>query len=292
MSGPADNSRNVAYDPLPLTGDGQGDTLYNAPSPAGTPQMQSTDDFGIPSGAAQPRFLGAALYGEGGGPTGRDSYASSHNTYPSAGARDSEYSSSVYGLTEGQRDAPGQMYAGGYRDDPRDTEYYGGDTGVPMAAVGSRNSRHMEEKRAAYAAPRSKRKVIIGCGILAGILIILAIVIPVYFAVVKPDSKNGSSNGDSDSSSGDDDGDSPASPTSTGTTKGVLITGGSGSKVKLEDGSTFTYQNEFGGYWYYDPEDPFHNGAKAQSWSPALNETFRYGIDKIWGCVYIFALSP
>ncbi len=294
MSGPNDTTRNVAYDPLPLTGEEpHGDSLYNDPnrSLSGTPQpplhqLQSTDDFGIPAGAAQPRFLGAALYSEGGGagggPSMRDSYASSHNTYPSAGGRDSEYSSSVYGLTDGQRgaDTSGQIYAGGYRDDPRDTEYYGGDGAMPMASVGSRGSRYLEEKRAAYAPPRSKRKVIIGCGILAGILLILAIVIPVYFAVVKPNNKNSNNNGDSD---GDSNGSEAPSATSTGKPTSVLVTGGSGSKVTTDDGTTFTYKNDFGGIWYHDPQDPWHNGARAQSWSPALNETFKYGVDKIRG---------
>jgi glucan 1,3-beta-glucosidase len=51
----------------------------------------------------------------------------------------------------------------------------------------------------------------------------------------------------------------------------------------MEDGSTFVYRNSFGGYWYYDENDPFNDGARAQSWSPALNETFRYGIDPIRG---------
>ncbi|KAF8919326.1 glycoside hydrolase [Mucidula mucida] len=149
-----------------------------------------------------------------------------------------------------------------------------------MASVGSRGSRYLEEKRAAYAPPRSKRKVIIGCGILAGILLILAIVIPVYFAVVKPNNKNSNNNGDSD---GDSNGSEAPSATSTGKPTSVLVTGGSGSKVTTDDGTTFTYKNDFGGIWYHDPQDPWHNGARAQSWSPALNETFKYGVDKIRG---------
>lgn len=63
------------------------------------------------------------------------------------------------------------------------------------------------------------------------------------------------------------------------------VTGGDGSTVTRDDGSTFTYNNSFGGTWYYDPADPFNNGARAQSWSPALNETFGYGTDPIRGYV-------
>ncbi|KIY61922.1 glycoside hydrolase family 5 protein [Cylindrobasidium torrendii FP15055 ss-10] len=138
----------------------------------------------------------------------------------------------------------------------------------------------MEEKRAAYASPRSRRKVLIVAGVVAGILILLAVVIPVYFAVIKPDNKS-----DSDSSSGDgsSDGHSSAAPLPTNSAGQVLITGGSGSKVKTSDGKEFTYTNNFGGFWYHDPENPFTNGARPQEWSPALNETFHYGVDTIRG---------
>lgn len=65
----------------------------------------------------------------------------------------------------------------------------------------------------------------------------------------------------------------------------VEVTGGDGTTVTRDDGSTFIYKNSFGGTWYYDPSDPFNNGARAQSWSPALNETFRFGTDPIRGYV-------
>ncbi|KIY43608.1 glycoside hydrolase family 5 protein, partial [Fistulina hepatica ATCC 64428] len=51
----------------------------------------------------------------------------------------------------------------------------------------------------------------------------------------------------------------------------------------LEDGSTFIYINPFGGQWYWDENDPFNNGAQAQSYTPALNETFKFGEDRIYG---------
>ena len=72
----------------------------------------------------------------------------------------------------------------------------------------------------------------------------------------------------------------------------LAITGGQGSLVTTDDGSTFTYNNTFGGVWYYDPNDPFNNGARAQSWSPALNETFDWSNDPIWGCVSRCASMP
>lgn len=37
------------------------------------------------------------------------------------------------------------------------------------------------------------------------------------------------------------------------------------------------------GYWYYDPKDPFNNGAKAQSYTPALNETWDWNNNRVYG---------
>ncbi|KAK1226753.1 hypothetical protein PQX77_010263, partial [Marasmius sp. AFHP31] len=61
------------------------------------------------------------------------------------------------------------------------------------------------------------------------------------------------------------------------------VTGGDGSTVVLEDGSTFIYSNPHGGHWYHDINDPFNNKARAQAWTPALNEQFTYGADRIRG---------
>ncbi|KAG7452983.1 glycoside hydrolase family 5 protein [Guyanagaster necrorhizus] len=149
-----------------------------------------------------------------------------------------------------------------------------------MAPMTSRGSKYLEEKRAVYAAPRSKRKVVIVAGTAAAALLILAIVIPVYFTVVKPKSTTSS---DSSGSSNNSGGTSSPSATSTGKSTLAAVTGGDGSKITTEDGSQFTYSNSFGGYWYYDPTDPFNNAARPQSWSPALNETFNYGVDIIRG---------
>ncbi|KAH7337940.1 glycoside hydrolase superfamily [Rhizoctonia solani] len=37
------------------------------------------------------------------------------------------------------------------------------------------------------------------------------------------------------------------------------------------------------GTWYYDPKDPFRNKAQAQSWTPPLNQAWKFGEDKIRG---------
>ncbi|TFK76576.1 glycoside hydrolase [Pluteus cervinus] len=278
MSHQNDPTRNVPYDPLPLTTeDHPSHALYNAP-PSPDPNLASfassqynASGSSIPTGAAQPRFMGqAALYDSPGG--NRDSYASSQHTYPNQG---SEYSSSVYALNDAHA-AP----LAAYRDDPRDNYFAGEPGSLPMTPVGQ--SRYLEEKRTTYAAPRAKsRRLVMIAGIVAAIiLLLLAVIIPVYFAIVKPKlSKDTSSSNSSPGSSG-----SSGKPSQPGSpTKNAIVTGGDGSKVTTENGTTFIYSNTFGGYWYWDENDPFNNGARAQSWNPALNETFKYGIDKIRG---------
>ncbi|KAF8228078.1 glycoside hydrolase [Tricholoma matsutake] len=54
--------------------------------------------------------------------------------------------------------------------------------------------------------------------------------------------------------------------------------GKSGSRITLEDGTSFTYTNNFGGDWAADPKTPFAVGGKAQSWSKRIGTE-----DWIWG---------
>ncbi|KAF8274934.1 glycoside hydrolase family 5 protein [Lactarius quietus] len=140
--------------------------------------------------------------------------------------------------------------------------------------------RFLKEKQAIYATPfKSRRRNIIILAALGGIILLLVvIVVPVYFLAIKHTSNKSSSSTSSHSTA--------ASPSSTGSPshpKSAAVTGGDGSTVTMDDGTTFTYHNSFGGYWYYDPKDPLNNGARAQSWSPALNETFNYGTHIIRG---------
>ncbi|KAF8694426.1 Cellulase (glycosyl hydrolase family 5), partial [Rhizoctonia solani] len=130
------------------------------------------------------------------------------------------------------------------------------------------------------AEPRKKRKAVWAAVALAALaVIVVAVVVPVYFKVVKKDSSTASSasNGSSTTSAA-----SPE-PTSGNPTNNVITTGGDGSTVTKDDGTTFTYTNKFGGYWVFDPANPFNNSARAQSWSPPLNEPWRYGVDQIRG---------
>jgi glucan 1,3-beta-glucosidase len=265
----------TSYEPLPLTTEEQSSTFppyqYHLQSPSShdliAQDANSSPAFDIPSGAAQPRFMGAALYSDQHDP--RHSYASSQSSFPMS---PSVYNSSVYALDP----SSGAM---GYTDDPRSSyqpEQYGM---APMSPAD--RSRFLEEKNVAYASPRAKTKcnmrtwiIIAGLGLL---LLVAAVV--VYFLAIKPRMQTSS---DSSSSTTATTTSTAGKAASTAKTN-LAITGGDGSTVTMDDGSTFVYRNSFGGYWYYDKNDPFNNGARAQSWTPALNETFNYGTDQIRG---------
>ena len=263
-------THDAVYDPLPLTNDDYPYILYNAPpspdpglSMFHTPQMDprelGPDEIAMSSGTVQPRFLGAALFGDS--PSMRDSFTSLNHTIPGV---HSEYNSSLYTLNDPQGTG------GDYLDDPsRDSNTAG---------------RSLEEKRAAYA-PKTKstRKVMIMAIIAALALIIAAVVIPLYLFILKP---SHSDNVAKATTSGHGSAPTPSASASSGSSSNLRVTGGNGSIVTLENGTTFTYQNPFGGYWYWNESDPLNEDARAQSWTPALNETFNYGVDKVRGSVF------
>lgn len=288
MSGPQ-------YDPLPLTSEHPEDVRYSdrpTSPPAGShlaslqnPETEplGPDDDDIGSSSMRPRFLGRALQDEGMGP--RQSYASSGNSVPIG----DDAQSSVYGLNpNGAQNRDTSYYSLNYRDDPHDTDFAGQST-PDLNGYSKPSSPYLSEKRAAYASPNQrsrKRFLIIGALALVAVIVVV-VVVAVYFTVVKPKHNNENATGGVAHGS---DGTATGTGTSTGaaasassTAKALIVTGGDGSKVTKDDGSTFTYSNSFGGIWYWDPSDPFNNGARAQSWSPALNETFNYGVDSIRG---------
>lgn len=53
----------------------------------------------------------------------------------------------------------------------------------------------------------------------------------------------------------------------------VLTSGGNGTEIRMENGTTFTYINNFGGEWRSDLND---DGARAQNYTPPLSQTWDY----------------
>ncbi|KAL5490260.1 hypothetical protein ACEPAI_5093 [Sanghuangporus weigelae] len=247
------------YEPLPFDG----------LSPPTTPVNESLSlpMQELPTGAARPRFQGTALREDGS--MMRDSFASS--TFNAGGS----VNSSVYALNPAGAAGGSTLsstYLASYRDDPN-ADYQ--DESPEPTYASKAGPGYLEEKRAEYLSPRSQSKkwAIIGGGALLLVIIGVAVAVPIIL--------NKNKDGSTSDSSSDSGNNSSSGPANTGSRN--VVTGGDGSTVTMEDGTTFTYTNQFGGYWYFDPEDPFNNGARAQSWTPALNETFKYGVDAIRG---------
>lgn len=184
---------------------------------------------------------------------------------------------SVHGLNNGGGDSQFSTFQA-YRDDPRDASA----AHLAMNDMGSTRP-HLTEKRDLYAAPRDrskKRLTLILVAIAVVLLIAAAIGLPLYFAVLRPKLLASQSN----SSSNSNNGSSNSNENKNGKPNNNLITwGNDGSVVEMEGGTKFTYNNKFGGYWVFDPANPANNSAKAQSFTPALNEEFKYGVDRIRG---------
>ncbi|KAJ7740225.1 exo-beta-1,3-glucanase [Mycena maculata] len=110
---------------------------------------------------------------------------------------------------------------------------------------------------------RSRRKKIIIISLCLLAVVVIAVAIPVALSGSKKDAPSSTSGSNSSSN------------TSSGPT-----TGTSGSLITMDDGTTFTYQNNFGGSWAEDPSSPFSLGGQAQSWSPRVgSEEWVWGTD-------------
>ncbi|KAI0695715.1 glycoside hydrolase superfamily [Cytidiella melzeri] len=139
-------------------------------------------------------------------------------------------------------------------------------TGDDPAAV------NYSEKAGAAPRPRRKRWLIYGVvAAAAAIVIALAIALPV--TLVHRHSHAGGSGG---GGGGGGSSSNPESPTGE-------VSGGNGTQITTEDGVTFTYVNRFGGTWVDDPQNPFNNSARAQSYSPSLDEAWDWAQDEIRG---------
>jgi hypothetical protein len=237
--------------------------------------------------------MGAALAQEG----FRQSYASSQgsvNANSFKGGLD-DTSSSLYALNPaGGRDSsiPRGYASVPFHEDLPYADFHGSDAtlgggiGKSPASPASHQPLYLEEKEAAYVPQtRSKRKVIIASIIFGVLAIIVGVVVAVYFTVIKKNNSNSGSNGNAASPSASASG-NPSSPN-----KNLVVSGGDGSTVTMNDGTTFTYSNKFGGTWYYNPADPFNGAAQPNTWTPPLNQSFQYGVNRIFGFVYHLFLS-
>lgn len=115
--------------------------------------------------------------------------------------------------------------------------------------------------------------------------VVLVVVLPVWFVAVKHHG-SGSSRAGGGSSGGDGNGGG-------GGVDGATW-GGNGSEVLTDNGTTFTYINNFGGYWVYDAANPFNNSARPNSWTPPLSEPWNFSTNRIHGVNLggLFVMEP
>lgn len=82
--------------------------------------------------------------------------------------------------------------------------------------------------------------------IAAIIIVAAAVVLPVYFVVIRPKHDSKTSSGSAATASN-----STGTTTTTGSAQALVQFGGDGSTVTKDDGTTFIYNNTFGGYCKY-----------------------------------------
>ncbi|KAI8978178.1 glycoside hydrolase [Trametes punicea] len=127
-------------------------------------------------------------------------------------------------------------------------------------------------------------------------VVVVAVVVPVYFTVIHPKQHNTLSTGAASSPASSGAGGKSGTGTSSAapSAQTAVTTGGDGSTVTMENGTTFIYKNQFGGFWVNNPENPFDNSAQCNSWTPPLNQSWTWGQDRVHGVNLggLFVLEP
>lgn len=141
-----------------------------------------------------------------------------------------------------------------------------------------------------HSSRKRKRGVLIAI-VATCVVVLVAAGVAVALVIVKRNKEHdkagskptsGASSNGAGSTSGSGSGTSTAG--GAGAAGNVLLTGGDGTMVALENGTQFQYKNSFAGTWYWDAANPF-KGGKANSWTPAIDEPWKWGEDKIHGSV-------
>ncbi|EKM53646.1 glycoside hydrolase family 5 protein [Phanerochaete carnosa HHB-10118-sp] len=126
--------------------------------------------------------------------------------------------------------------------------------------------------------------------VVAVVVIALAVALPVTL-IHKHDGSSAS--GGSSSGGGGSGGGGGGGGGGKGSTA-LATSGGNGSTITTDDGSTFVYNNPYGGFWVSDPSNPFNNSARPNSWTPPISGAWTWGQDHIFGVNLggLFVLEP
>ncbi|CAL1711946.1 unnamed protein product [Somion occarium] len=203
--------------------------------------------------------------------------------------------SAAYADSFGQNASNANLNAGSAIGNDNDTPLMGGKEYVDDSSQGLGIIARDPTKNK----PLYKRPVFWLASSAALVAIILAVILPVYFVVIKPNqnltASGGSSSGDSTGGGANGGGTGGGGGGAAGGGgKTNAVTGGDGSTITKDDGSTFVYRNQFGGFWVSDPENPFLDNAQPNSWTPPLNTSWRWGVDRVNGVNLggLFVLEP
>lgn len=148
-------------------------------------------------------------------------------------------------------------------------------------------------QRAIAAKPLYRHPAFWAIVLAALVAIILIVILPVYFVVIRKNNgsnlttnNNGTTTGNGNNNGTTGNGNPPTS------TSGAT-SGGDGSTI-VSGNTSFTYSNSFGGFWVYDPQGPFNDGARPNSWTPPLNTTWNWATDRVYGVNLggLFVLEP
>ncbi|KAG7091511.1 hypothetical protein E1B28_010539 [Marasmius oreades] len=179
---------------------------------------------------------------------------------------------------------------------PRDSTYSTSSTPNNSSPLISQQKYEGEDDETRKEGKPGKRRPLILALIAFSVLaiVVLAVVLPVYFVVVKQNQKNNNAASTSGSHSGDAGSGTVGGGKGNPQSPSGATSGGDGSKIVTEDGETFIYNNKFGGFWVYDPLDPYNNNARPNSWTPPLNQTWDFSRDRIYGVNLggLFVIEP
>ncbi|KAK7471944.1 hypothetical protein VKT23_000050 [Stygiomarasmius scandens] len=170
-----------------------------------------------------------------------------------------------------------------------------GNNSAPLLSAAAKAESDFDNDRLPTGPGAKRRRIVLGAvGLAVLAVVVLAVVLPVYFTVIKPRQNNfntsssgGSGTGDAGSGTVGGGSGNPASPSG-------ATSGSDGSQVIMADGTEFTYQNKFGGFWVSDPKDPFNNNARPNLWTPPLNSSWNWETDRIFGVNLggLFVIEP
>ena len=93
-----------------------------------------------------------------------------------------------------------------------------------------------------------KRPLVWIIALAALVVVVLAVILPVYFTVIKDKDSSSSSSSSTSGGNGGGNGNGSGGNNDPDTDTNAAVTGGDGSTITLSDGSTFVYENKFGGY--------------------------------------------